>query len=167
MTRGSTGRGRNRRKAYLPARVGDLATSLADWRASSVSVDGQEQGFCPPLTSSPGYRGGARQGQAETRVVLGPPGGERKHTVDANDLTHVCGDGTAKDVETASWKVKQEKSPWKKGGRVANLVVLELGMECVAWLEIVTVARLGSFFFSLSHDRPVDAGSCSCYCVPC
>lgn len=75
MTRGSTGRGRNRRKAYLPARVGDLATSLADWRASSVSVDGQEQGFCPLLTSSPGYRGGARQGRAETRVVLGPPGG--------------------------------------------------------------------------------------------
>lgn len=80
MTRGSTGRGRNRRKAYLPARVGDLATSLADWRASSVSVDGQEQGFCPPLTSSPGYRGGARQGRAETRVVLGPPRGGRGNT---------------------------------------------------------------------------------------
>lgn len=49
--------------------------------------------------------------------------------------------------------MKQEKSPWKKGGRVANLVVLELGMECVAWLEIVTVARLGSFF-SVPLARP-------------
>lgn len=46
-------------------------------------------------------------------MVVSPGGG--KHTVDANNLTHVCGDGSAKEVETASWKVKQEKSPWKNG----------------------------------------------------
>lgn len=70
--------------------------------------------------------------------------------------------------------MKQEKSPWKKGERVANLVVLELGMECVAWLEIVTVARLGSFFSpsrttdpltlaaAVATVYPVDLQACPC-----
>lgn len=60
--------------------------------------------------------GEASQGRAKTRWWwAGPRKVQKKiHTVDADNLTHVCGDDSAREEETAVWKVKQEKCPWKK-----------------------------------------------------